>query len=567
MKTVIYICIIIIIVCVVIQSYYKLKETFNTCNIYTHPDNTDIQWFCSSKYANLGELQLVHAIHNPSTTDNDKVRLKTIYNFKKENNILNIPCHYSLDKLTRPYSNTQSNEIYRKIHIDNDQNIDDGETYTWARCYYNNDMKSNNMTNKSIIHGEDGKYISFLKTDLASIKDDVCKNKSFYMEEKPAPCNTNEDCVFLQIECMVIDVDEPHITLKAIKFVKYNVSTKQFEPIKNSNTCYVQNFMTMTYNNRNVYYIPYRTRRSAVIIDKDLCGHYTVKETPQPFDFDLSMIGIKDTTYVISKHLYGIKLDNIPHHPYGYAEHRNDEDELRVNLITYKTNIVGTFKNRYTKCERRKKTQIDSMYKSSRSVRRLEQELRKILQFIELLEEYIKEGKPLDRRLVARESGPYRYCRYSLTNPKDVDELYNNLKQCKTTLNEQSGYHPEFSEKKQELEGYIKKIEDFFKYVDENKLRETAVVPAGAIYQLKKYKDAVAKVCVTDDNSTFTMRTVTRKLKKIESDISTKGITDEFLDNLGDMQLVIKPELLKYISNDNCVYIQLNMEDVGTCSI
>ena len=130
-----------------------------------------------------------------------------------------------------------------------------------------------------------------------------------------------------------------------------------------------------------------------------------------------------------------------------------------------------------------------------------------------MLEEYIKEGKPLDRRLVARESGPYRYCRYSLTNPKD-DELYNNLKQCKTTLNEQSGYHPEFSEKKQELEGYIKKIEDFFKYVDENKLRETAVVPAGAIYQLKKYKDAVAKVCVTDDNSTFTMRTVTVNLRK-----------------------------------------------------
>ena len=89
------------------------------------------------------------------------------------------------------------------------------------------------------------------------------------------------------------------------------------------------------------------------------------------------MIGIKDTTYVISEHLYGIKLDNIPHHPYGYAEHKNDEDELRV--ITIQTNIVGTFKNRYTKCERRKKTQIDSMYKSSRSVRRLEQELRKIL--------------------------------------------------------------------------------------------------------------------------------------------------------------------------------------------
>ena len=49
--------------------------------------------------------------------------------------------------------------------------------------------------------------------------------------------------------------------------------------------CYVQNFMTMTYKIRNVYYIPYRTRRSAVIIDKDLCGHYTV-DTPQPFDFD-----------------------------------------------------------------------------------------------------------------------------------------------------------------------------------------------------------------------------------------------------------------------------------------
>lgn len=572
MRTVIYFVVYFIIIGFLLYNIIFTEPFLDySCSLHTHSnDDSDIQWLCSSKYANYGELQLVYEIYRLDKENNESEieRLKRIYDFKKNNKLLNIPCHYNFDNLKRKVSNTD----IPKIHIDKKLNDKDGEAYTWARCYYDKIDESNdismsdlNINNSIVAYGEDGNYLSFVKTDLASVKDEVCKNKYMFIQDKSLPCNDNNDCVFLRIECKVLSVDTPSITLKDAKFVKFNKDNNKFEVIKNK--CYIQNFMTITYNNRNVYYIPYRSKRNAIIVDKDLCNDYSIKETSTMFEFDLSMIGIKDTSYILSKHLYGIRLKTIPYHPHGYATKTSYEDELRTNIVAYRTDILKTFKDRYSKCERRKKTQIDSTYKNNRSVKRLEQELKKILEFIELLKDYIEKGKPLDRRIVSRESSPYRYCRYSLTNPKDVDELYNNLNICKSTLEEQSGYHPENSKKKEELMGYMKTIEDFFKYVDENKLREMAIVPASAVYQLKRYKDAVSKVCTTSDDSTFTMRTVTRKLDQIEKDISVKGITDDFLDNLGELNLVVRPELLQYVSNDNCVYIQLDINDIDTCGI
>lgn len=566
MKNYIYMIILILIILYLLLNECKLEKfETETCKIYTHPDLEELEWFCESEYGNMGDIQLVYAIKE-SKDEDIRGKLKRIYDIKKSKNLLGIPCHYNFDRLKRNMKNSISDEKYQRMNIEKSENNDHGANFTWMRCDHEGGIELPESSDRALYTDE---YVVFNKTDLASIREEVCKSKRFYMNEREYRCNDSSNpCIFLCIECKVLDVENLSVIVKSISILKYNNKTGKLEENEMRNTCYIQEFMTITYDSRSVHYIPYRSKRNIVIMSRDLCGNYEMKES-KVLDFDLSMVGIEDSLYILSRHMNGIRLNSkMPYYKDGYVEegnYGNDEKELRTNLKTYSKNMVSTFKDRYSKCERRKKIQIDGLYKQGYDVSRLEEELKHIINFVDMLDDYVKNDKSIDKRLIGKENISYRYCKYSLSNPGDLDELYNNYKKCEESLEERSSYHAIDSDKRLKFEKTIKKIKDFIKYVDMYKLREREVVPASAIMKLRSMQDSIGRECNTSDNSTFTIRTIKRKLSKIENDLDTKGITDKIFKTVDEsMNLVVDGELLRYISNDNCIYLPLELE-LGDC--
>ena len=438
MKNILYIYLCILVVFLVILYYIDKKcEKFEntTCNISLNKDISDnelFQRFCDTEYSDQTQIQLLGSIHK-STNNDDKNMLRRIYKLKKTSGNLNIPCVYRLSNLHRNKFNSISGEKYNPIYLGSYDNSF-GSIWTWANCRHSNtDIPE---TRDNIYYNN--KEIRFLNTDFASIKGEICDKSSFFL-------NTNSnisdvaDTKFLCIECNVKSnecVDNNIEECERVYVFRMRVKIFKddgiFEESEDFGTEFIKNFLSMTYTHSVVKYIPYRSMRSIGIFDKDLCDKYSFKGY-RDINFDLGMIGID--SIMVSRHLRGIKMDiPPPFYPGGYTTERDvDYNNLELNLRKYNDNILKDFKKQYELCNLRKETQINGMAQDGYDVRTLERELREIKKFLELLQSYIDSEKGIDVKLETKENAPYRYCKYSVSNPADIKIMFDNLNTCRSS--------------------------------------------------------------------------------------------------------------------------------------
>lgn len=551
--------------------FERFEET--TCNISLNRDISDnqlFQKFCETEYADQTQVQLLGSIHKSNDKD-EKDMLRRIYRLKKDSGSLNIPCVYKLTNLGRDKYNSISGERYNPIYMGSYDNSF-GSIWTWANCRHSNqdipDTKNNIYYNNN--------EIRFLNTDFASIKGEICSRPSFFLRTDSNILDL-VDSKFLCIECGVEgdqqcaegsnieDCERVYVKRMRVKIFKEDGT---FEESEDFGTEFIKNFLSMTYTHSVVKYIPHRSLNSIAVFDRDLCDKYSFKGYKDT-NFDLGMVGID--SIMVSRHLRGIKMEiPPPFYPGGYTMERDvDYGNLELNLRKYNDNILKDFKKQYELCNLRKETQINGMAQDGYDVRTLERELREIKKFLELLQSYMDNEKGIDVKLETRENAPYRYCKYSVSNPADIKIMFDNLSTCRSSLDNRRvnlegkmEKNKNEEEKLRELEGTLRDVDNIINFIDENKLRRMNSIPPIMQSKLSELKGKIGNKCNTVSDNTYTIRTVRRKLDRVKMDIGNSRITDRVLkeydaDRMDNEPLRVMPYLLPYFSNDNTLYISI----------
>ena len=303
----IYLLIAILIIILVLLYFTKVRENFdltryNTkanvefreCKIINVPP--ELKNYCSSDYKDYGKLQLINEIIR-----NKNQYLMRVYEYKKENNLLDDQCEYNISGLQEINKNNNTDLTYPKKNIGDPTLIQKyGSTTNWSSCF----ADENNFSEmKRMIDNKSGPLklyekpininddaimyeLSFSNININEINQQICR-KSIK--------NVNDNSfIILKIE-LIEDNIEPFLKPFKIK----NCETIKYDPVTNNydifleNAEYIKSLFAITYNNNFVYYTPIKENVNIFRMKKDICGNPIISTILNEVPFSLGFIGIE----------------------------------------------------------------------------------------------------------------------------------------------------------------------------------------------------------------------------------------------------------------------------------
>lgn len=542
------------------EGFSDAKPT-STCYLHNVIDPD----FCSSEYANMGKLQLFYAINELTNNPAKQQMLMRAYNTKKENDMFHIPCRYSLDKLKQLATDSNdpySGDIPLKVLNDPSKKQKRGKTFTWANCFYDgDDIELEGVDEKNPAIYVEPKYNRVIFNnveDTEKIKGIVCSQKNignFFSYESPCgrDGSSEDGCHFLRIKLSLIELDDkdPKIVVDNMRVVKWNGDTGRFEEVSNTN--YVKQFFTMTYDTNVVRYIPAQKNHTFHVFSNDLCGGYT-KEREDNVMFHIGMVGYDEIKITNAIRRVNIDRGGLPDTGKFYETNPSlTIDFRRANLLNLlenaRTRLTGDKIKDYNSCGRRyretqrrltrmKMRRLINMNEANAFINNYNKKLSEIRKIVKQLRSY---GNIYGRDKTG--------CDNNLDNSVALDLLRKRYYQCKATLEAK-----DLSTK--ELDAFISKAEE--------------VLSKKQFHLSEKNKTELLKLITDADtpeiNGNCMLKPAVRNLRRsrmiinnLTELIKNDEITDNVLYELDDLELVVdNTTLLKYASMDDCLYISVS---------
>lgn len=296
--------IIILILLPLIIYFTKVYESFDStrynvsndielrdCKISNIPP--ELESYCSLGL-NYGKLQLINQINQDTNQD-----LMRVYEYKKANNILDEPCEYMINQFQEISFNC--NIPYPKKNVGNTNLFNNyGSVENWASCFTNeynfNEMKNTLgdvkspltlYTNPLTIMGNQYYELSFSSINKNEINEQLCKDK---------PVTTYSPIILLKIE-LTEDTTDPFLNpfkIKNCETIKYDHLTNNYETFS-ENTEYIKSLFAITYNDTLVYYTPIKKESVIYKMKNTICNNVIIPEdiNLNSGQFSLAFIGIE----------------------------------------------------------------------------------------------------------------------------------------------------------------------------------------------------------------------------------------------------------------------------------
>lgn len=498
--------ILLIIILILLMIYCPSHEFFEDCIIYKD-NQMDI---CNNEiYGNKGQLQLIYDLY-AAPNNNDIIN---IYNLKKKYNIFKESCYINLNKLNRNFDNTNDiTEKHKKIVLKKNMESES----EWATCYFNeNDNTPLNDFKDDIFYLNDKKRILFTNPNPEKTLKNICKNYNKFIETD-AP---ETEFILLKIECNIdsnFDINTmklpTEINIKNINIIKYNNKTKDVNILTNTNH-FIDYFFTIYYDVVNFIYIPLEIKKVSFIkFDIDLCEKISIKEYIEKDNFNIGEFGI-------------FKI-NILKNPFNNFQQLDDNNIIK-NLTDYKVGLIdknAMFKHIDTKISKLKpklikKTKLDYSRCRNNTSYNINNTLKSNCAI-----NINKHNESKLNRLGNFKNKKYN-CMYTDCNHFNTRcDLYNINQFGKSIKN-------------------IHNIDEI--YNDENLFKDIKNISDKAFNACKEYEYIDTPFTDSINN-----------IYKFSNDIFDNNFNDGNLNQFNDA-FKFKIDLLKFISKDNCIYIQI----------
>lgn len=558
--------IILIIVFLLIYYYdYKIEKytESNRCYLYKFINNE----YCKSIYGNMGELQLLYNIGIMDDSNKMKKILKNVYDLKEKYNLFNRKCKYELNKLKirnnnyKRYFKTNDDDKF----IENNAEEYLGNSGNWLSCtsdkYYN---KSNEKI-YSIKQGDKKNYDIFFDEMFDETKEEICKNKSFFIDES-IDININE--IFLRIECKKLkksnNLENLLVGLVSIRICKL-IDNKIFKELENG-LLFSENFLTLSNDKYIIKLLPINVDKEVYIIEKDICENIKLKEKIN-IKFNLSLIGLNHI-YIIDNILnLEEKNNNIIENNIGELNKKENGKTIINELNIKKDSLVEEVKDEINKCilNFKNKKNLYKIYESKNPnykliMTNLNIKLNQIYKYRDNLEN-IDRNNP---DFIKEEIEINNICKVNGNNISinDINNINNELQKCKNKLI--------MLEDKENYNEIIEKIDIYNNIYNKLKNKEIKYKPLLKFYESNNdlstrhnLEHEIFKNIYYGKNSICNYGNNTRKeredeiINQIEILNNNNIFMDKDLIKFDNKKYIINNELLKYISEDNCIYIKL----------
>lgn len=561
-------CLIVMIILVLIVMMFLVCDTKiesfrsldSQCTIHKIIDKD----FCSSKYSNLGQIQLLQAIiENPS----DKELLQTAYQLKEDNNLFDEPCTHVLSKLRKPSSNSYSQEPYYPINMDSNVEEKYGKMHTWAHCYHTSIPGSLPKNSTNIQYTTD--RVTFLNNSLEETRNDICSNQDFFIKsDQNSPCSSSP-CLFLKIKCFVISKDDPvEIGLESIRVVSYSKENK-FEEISETtnpdSSVFQTHFFTMAYDSKVLKFIPYIKKHRFIKTVRDICGNYHVVEEIED-RFDVGKLGIY--SYKIYDNQIGLyNIDSSDYDAYRPGVGRRTIDRMRSKIVsnieTYKLDILDKILLNYRKCKTRLQYEKNRLYNAGKTELHAskQQDVNVVNSFIRNVRNVSDKNLRNDQipeavtMLANIEKDAYTACLFNRETGTDAQKIKEVYDSCLLRLSSINKENPT-----EDVTAVITEINRFNEYYRTQNLENLAQLTTIQQKTLKNFSERIQDKCSSVNSDNKMIKTRTKQIDIMIEKANNTVFDDRDLnvyDRRDDMVLKIDNSILKYISQDNCIYIKI----------
>ena len=553
--------IILVIIVIIFLTCDNNIESFRSldsdCTIHKIIDKD----FCSSKYSNFGQIQLLNAIkEHPS----DKDMLMTAYTLKETNNLFDESCTHVLSKLKKPSNNSYSQEPYYPINMDSNVEEKYGKMHTWAHCYHTSSSTDIPKSSKNIQYTTD--RVTFLNNSLQETRNDICSNQDFFIEsDRNSPCSTTP-CLFLKIKCFVISKDDPiEIGLDSVRVVTYSKENK-FEEISETNSNVFQtHFFTMAYDSKILKFLPYIKKHRFIKTVRDICGNYHVVEEFED-KFDVGKIGIY--SYKIYDNQIGLyNVDSSDYDAYRAGVGRRPIDIMRSKIVsnieTYKLEILDKILLDYKRCKTRLQYEKNRLYNAGKTQlhNSKQQDVNIVNNFIRNVKNVSEKNLKNDQipeavtQLANIESDAYNACLFNRETGTDAQKIKDVYDSCSKRLSDMNRDNTN-----EEITSVIAEINKFNQYYTDQNLGNMAQLTSIQQKTLKNFSEKIQDKCSSVNSGTKMIKTRTKQIdvmiEKANNTLFVDGDLNIY-DRKDDMVLKIDNSILKYISQDNCIYIKI----------
>jgi isopentenyldiphosphate isomerase len=567
---------IIVLIIILIMIYF----IDNIC-IFDHFENIDYRKCrlyknlkCNPEYSNLSKIQLIHKYiqNNKDGKITDNSIIKNIYNNPK-------PCYYDLHKLKEIH--IKNKKFYPFKILDNPEHIStEGPTHTKGECYFRNDTDislyketdpSFNLINKDVI---------FRNLNHDKLKKSICDNKNLFLEDIQNLSNN----IYYKIQLKTndnLDFDKEifDILFQQISTVKYNNNSFLFEPYNDTNN-QLEKLFSLSYDTNSIYFVPRRIFVTFLVFSKNICNNYVLEEKFEKERFDLSMLGFKNESLKYDSNIdFNMQL-NQDNDVYNLLSSDYDleqsKDKINTEIDSLNKNIINNKQKEYQICYNKKAREshqktIEKIkkIKQRENIRALENNIKRIEKQILDINKFLDGIKDnnIDYNF---EHKIMTHCKYKLNNKTDIKALYNDFAKCQNNLdkvknrilneNEIGEYEIDNIESEylktqlDELQYQINEIQEFKDYVDDNNLKTN--IPNNIIHQLNDYSNNITNYCNINSSKGKTILEMQENLSYISSIIDNAIIPTNLITNMKNNK--ISNHLLKYVSDDDCIYFFIN---------
>lgn len=528
----------------VIDMYYEyIKENYTDviekeCKIYNifHKD------FCHSKFANYGQIQILKA-YNDSQETTEKDMLRTVYDLKKRKNMFHVPCIYVFDNLKEININNEQNFYEKKIDPNEDIKNLYNEPMSWARCYYDVNYKGplpNNAPDNAVYIHKNRNEIVFADMDNYKLTDFVCNNKTLFYKDKDL-C-----CIYLKIQCSVLSESPLDVGVDSIRVVEYNDGKFEVTETKGK----LNDFFTITYNDKKAVYIPLAKELEYCIFMQDLCGNKRLDEKKSDI-FHMNMCGVSDI--LLTDSINGLGVQNAPG-IYPYESDKNITIEIRrqelLNEIDRIDNgLVDTKVTEFRACSQRYLQTMNYIQglKGTNELNASDAD--------NYLNQY--SNKILEIENILRNLNTFKMyyndntdCDNNVDNRALLTLLKNRYMDCSRILKENNL-------STDALDIFIKRAGDII--ADSN--YEFAIPETFKAELIRLINNAKSpetnKYCSI--NNTVNLQTSKIMIENARAYVREHRLNDSILTTLDNLNLKLDEKLMKYISFDNAIYIKLEI--------
>lgn len=534
--------IIALIIMIVIDMYSDyIKENYKDviekeCKIYNifHKD------FCHSKFANYGQIQILKA-YNDSTETSEKEMLKTVYDLKKTKNMFNVPCIYVFDNLKEIDKNNEQNFYEKKIDPTEDIKNLYNEPISWARCYYDVDYKGplpNNAQENAVYIHKNRNEIVFADMNDSKLTDFVCNNKTLFYKEKDL-C-----CIYLKIQCSVLTESPLDIAVNSIRVVEYKDG--KFEIIETMEK--LNDFFTISYDDKRAVYIPLAKEYDYCIFMQDLCGNKRLDEKRMDI-FHMNMCGVSNI--LLTDAINGLGVQNAP----GIYPYESDKSitieirrqELLNEIERIEKGLVDTKVKEFKACSQRYLQTMNNIQglKGTNKLNSSDAD--------NYLSEY--SSKILEIESILQNLNTYKMyyndntgCDNNVDNRALLTLLKNRYMDCSRILGENNL-------STDALDKFIKRAGDII--ADSNyefALPETFKQELITLINNAKSPET-NKYCSI--NNTVNLQTSKIMVENARTYVKEHKLNDSILATLDNLNLRLDQNLVKYISFDNAIYVKI----------